>query len=544
MVVAPVDVAGPSSLEANHFPASEDGHAAGNTASDTTRDVVLPSVVLLPDPRAGRRHRPGGAARPHRGGLRPGRAASRTAHGSPRPQRRGRPQLAAGRALLVSESDRAGERVRDGRPVRAHPRARLRPRAHGERPCRSGRRRRDRGGAAAGPVHPRGRGGALRARGRRLPRRRTRLSLQRDRLPLRGAGGRPGPAPGQLHGDLGGLRGGVPALRRRPLAGPVPGGVHPRPQPLGARGGDRGGDATDLRRRGGLRLRDQQRGLGAQSPAGRALVSRRPQDRHVPARRARRGDDVHGEHPGGPPRAGRLALSPPGGLGDLPHSPRGAGSGRVPRRAPGALRHASGPAPLDGVRPRRLRRHLRGRGMERRRHPGRLRVEFPRPQSGHAARRGRPHRRGARRAGGAGRDLLRVRGRSPQLARPRGERRGRLVLPPRQLEPSLPVRPGDGRAEAADHLRRVECPRGAGGRRRCPHRALRRQRARGRGPLLPLPVPGRAGWRRRAAAHSRQRRPHHLALPRRRALRRHLVHPRDPARQRRARHGRAGRGGA
>ena len=95
-----------------------------------------------------------------------------------------------------------------------------------------------------------------------------------------------------------------------------------------------GGDAAHLRWRGGLRLRDQQCGLGPEPQAGSALVSGQPQDRHLPARRARRGDDVPGEHPGGSSRAGCLALSPAGGLGDLPHPPGGAGTWtRLPNRA-------------------------------------------------------------------------------------------------------------------------------------------------------------------------------------------------------------------
>ena len=215
--------------QANHFPASEEGHAAPDSASDTTRDVVLlPDSGPCPgDYRPDPRSRPGGAACAHGRGLRPGGASAGTEPEPAGVQRRGRARMAAGQALLVPQPDARGQRVSDGRSGCRHARTCLRPRANdrGALGCRGCRCRG--GGPAAGTVHSRGRSGSLCARGRELPRRRARLPLPVHRLPLRGVGGQPRAAQSQLHGDLHGLRGGVPPLRRRRLAGSGPGSLHP-----------------------------------------------------------------------------------------------------------------------------------------------------------------------------------------------------------------------------------------------------------------------------------------------------------------------------
>ena len=72
--------------------------------------------------------------------------------------------------------------------------------------------------------------------------------------------------------------------------------VHPRLEPVGARGGERQGNGADDRRRQGLRLRDRQRRLDAERSADRALVARLEEDRDLPAGRAQRRRDVSRRH--------------------------------------------------------------------------------------------------------------------------------------------------------------------------------------------------------------------------------------------------------
>ena len=186
------------------------------------------------------------------------------------------------------------------------------------------------------------------------------------------------------------------------------GGLHPRPQPVAPRPGDGGDGATHRGRDRGLRLRDEQCGLGEERPSRAQVVSRLAPHRDLPARRPRSGDDVHGHDRGRAPRTRGVALPAPGGLRHLPDPPRGdryGGAGGGSGRPSG---HAPRPAPLHRVRPRRVPRELLRRRVERRRLEARLRLQFPRPQTGARPQRRREHGRGSRPVRGGRGDVLRV----------------------------------------------------------------------------------------------------------------------------------------
>ena len=88
------------------------------------------------------------------------------------------------------------------------------------------------------------------------------------------------------------------------------------------------------------------------------------------------------------------------------------------RRAEGhsAARCRPGPASLDALRRRQVRRRLGRRAVEPGRQPGRVRLDVAQPPAGEPARRRRRHRRDPRGARRKGRDVPRVRQRPRQLA--------------------------------------------------------------------------------------------------------------------------------
>ena len=75
------------------------------------------------------------------------------------------------------------------------------------------------------------------------------------------------------------------AAQRYSLAGRQTHGIRARTQPVGARCRKRQGNPAHDRRRQGLWLRDQQRGMDEERPADPAVVARFEADRHLPTRR-------------------------------------------------------------------------------------------------------------------------------------------------------------------------------------------------------------------------------------------------------------------
>ena len=124
----------------------------------------------------------------------------------------------------------------------------------------------------------------------------------------------------------------------------------------------------------------------------------------------------------------------------------------------------------------------------------RVRLDGARSPARAAARRRRGDRRDPRRAGGEGRDVLRIGQRRGQLALSAGVERSDLVLRARQLGPSLPARSEDRPREERDHQRQRQRHAAAARRREEPPAVFRRGRPRaGARSVLPPSLPRRPG---------------------------------------------------
>ena len=235
------------------------------------------------------------------------------------------------------------------------------------------------------------------------------------------------------------------------LARQEAGRVHSRLEPVGARSGDRRRNATDHRRREGLRLRHRQRRLEALGRRHPAVVARLQEDRHLPAGSAQDRRDV--------PRPGHQRASRAEGVEVSAGGRQGRDHDRARdhrrRRAQGdPPEDAARSASLHAVRRHRLRRrHVGRRGVEPRRHAPGVRLHLARSQAGVAPRGRRRNRRRPRSDDRDRAEVLRERQRQDQLALSAEVERDPVVQRARRLGQSVPLRPRHRQAEEPDHAR-------------------------------------------------------------------------------------------
>ena len=293
--------------------------------------------------------------------------------------------------------------------------------------------------------------------------------------------------------------------------------LHARLEPVAARRRQRQGNASS-RRDGidGLRLRHRQRRLDPQRSRDPGLVAGFEEDRDLPAGPAQDRLDDAGRHPRRPSE--RRDLEVPAGRRQGRDHDRARRHRRAPRQTGTAPEDAAGPASLDPVRRRQLRRAAgktcsgrptarRSRSCPRRATTSRRGCAWPTSP---------PARCATCCTNGA--DLFRERQRRGQLALPAAVERSAVVQRAQRLGQPVPLRPGQRQAQARGDDRRRQrhrsAARGSGVAHRCGSAAS--VATAGANPYYQAVLQGRARRRHADAADAGGRRPHGDAVAGRR----------------------------